>query len=56
MRESKAGAFRLPVACGDKKSKPCEMSLDTFNKLVSDALGTDKQFLSKCQSGQQVCR
>jgi 4-phytase/acid phosphatase len=51
--------YRFNVTCRDERGArldPCEMSLDTFNRLTKNALGTDNPFLSRCTGdGNQVC-
>jgi 4-phytase/acid phosphatase len=47
--------FRVQTRCGDANETPCEMSLRDFNKLVTNALGNYKPFLSHCWDGNQVC-
>jgi 4-phytase / acid phosphatase len=52
--------FRFSVTCHDERGaslNPCELPLDTFNKLVTKALGPDNPFLSRCGAdGNQICR
>jgi hypothetical protein len=54
-----AGPFRFNLTCSDEKNarlNPCEMSLDKFNQLVTNALGRKNPFLSGCSAnGNQVC-
>jgi hypothetical protein len=40
---------------GDVKESPCEMSLQDFNKLVTNAIQNYKAFLSRCRDAKQVC-
>lgn len=53
---------RLEVTCtgaNHARVKPCELSLDTFNDRVADAIGVPNPFLSSCSTdgkNQQVCR
>ena len=51
-------AYRVLTTCGGENGKdasPCEMSLETFNAAAGKVVETYKQFLSRCQGGDQVC-
>jgi 4-phytase / acid phosphatase len=58
-RDPRKQAYRIPVGCFDSSgtfSKPCEMSLDSFNNVVEKAIGKDNGYLSRCDAkGVQVC-
>jgi 4-phytase/acid phosphatase len=45
---------RVFTTCGDE-SRPCEMSLEQFNKVAGDAIKKYGPFLSNCKDGQQTC-
>lgn len=47
-------AYRVHTTCGDE-SRPCEMSLDQFNKVAGDIITKRRPFLSNCQDGKQTC-
>lgn len=51
--------YRLSVSCHDESGKylnPCELSLDTFNNVVTTAIGQNNPFLSRCDTSmQQIC-
>lgn len=46
--------YRVHTTCGDE-SRPCEMSLDQFNKVAGDIITKRRPFLSNCQDGKQTC-
>jgi hypothetical protein len=47
-------AYRVHTTCGDE-SRPCEMSLEQFNKIARDVIKKYGPFLSNCQNGKQTC-
>lgn len=38
-----------------KYLNPCELTLDTFTKLVMKALGSENPYLSHCDGDRQTC-